>query len=101
MQKKVTLSLNSGVYRDFQSFCELRALLISKKVELIMRDVMSNRLKTSLVSNAKYSKAKQQKATLSIDSKIYSDFQKYCEENAIMLSKKIELIMAGIMEDKR
>jgi hypothetical protein len=31
------------------------------------------------------------KVTLSIDEKIYSEFQKYCDENAIMLSKKIEL----------
>lgn len=31
------------------------------------------------------------KVTLSIDEKTYSEFQKYCEENAIMLSKKIEL----------
>ena len=35
----------------------------------------------------------KQKVTLSIDSKTYHDFQKYCEENAIMLSKKIELFM--------
>jgi len=31
------------------------------------------------------------KVTLSIDEKIYSEFQDYCEENAIMLSKKVEL----------
>lgn len=35
----------------------------------------------------------KKKVTLSLDSKTYSDFQKYCEENAIMLSKKIELFM--------
>jgi hypothetical protein len=40
----------------------------------------------------------QKKVTLSIDSKIYSEFQKYCEENAIMLSKKIELIMKDLLE---
>jgi len=33
------------------------------------------------------------KVTLSIDSAIYDSFQRYCEENAIMLSKKIELFM--------
>ncbi len=35
----------------------------------------------------------KQKVTLSIDSKTYHNFQKYCEQNAIMLSKKIELFM--------
>ena len=33
----------------------------------------------------------KKKVTLSIDSRIYEEFQEYCEENAIMLSKKIEL----------
>jgi len=33
------------------------------------------------------------KVTLSIDSAIYDSFQRYCEENAIMLSKKVELFM--------
>ena len=40
----------------------------------------------------------KKKVTLSIDSKVYDEFQKYCEENAIMLSKKIEIIMKGIIE---
>ena len=31
----------------------------------------------------------KRKVTLSIDSDVYNKFQKYCEENAIMLSKKI------------
>lgn len=35
----------------------------------------------------------QKKVTLSIDDKTYRDFQRYCNENAIMLSKKIELFM--------
>lgn len=38
------------------------------------------------------------KVTLSIDSKVYDSYKKYCEENAIMLSKKIELFMKGQME---
>jgi hypothetical protein len=33
------------------------------------------------------------KVTLSIESSIYDKYKKYCEENAIMLSKKIELMM--------
>ncbi len=37
--------------------------------------------------------AKKKKVTLSIDSQIYDKYRDYCEENAIMLSKKIELYM--------
>jgi hypothetical protein len=40
------------------------------------------------------------KATLSFEEKVYRDFQKYCDENAIMLSKSIELWMKKKMEDK-
>jgi len=39
------------------------------------------------------------KATLSLDRKTYSDFQKYCSDNAIMLSKKVELIMKDIIKN--
>ena len=39
----------------------------------------------------------KKKVTLSVDSKIYSNFQKYCDDNAIMLSKKVELEMKKIM----
>lgn len=39
------------------------------------------------------------KVTLSIESEVYEDFQKYCEDNAIMLSKKVELIMKDIMQE--
>ena len=42
----------------------------------------------------------KRKVTLSIDSKIYGEFQKHCEENAIMLSKKIELWIKEYMEGK-
>ena len=44
---------------------------------------------------------KKKKVTLSIDNKTYSDFQKYCEENAIMLSKIIELFMKKELEDDK
>ena len=40
----------------------------------------------------------KQKVTLSINSKIYKDFQKYCENNAIMMSKKIEIYMKEILK---
>jgi len=35
----------------------------------------------------------KRKVTLSIDSAVYDAFQKYCEDNAIMLSKIIEIFM--------
>lgn len=31
------------------------------------------------------------KVTLSLDSKVYDEFRKYCDKNAIMLSRKIEI----------
>jgi len=44
----------------------------------------------------------KKKVTLSIEDKVYNKFQKFCEENAIMLSKKLELEMEKIMkEDER
>ncbi len=38
------------------------------------------------------------KVTLSIEDKVYDRFQKYCNENAIMLSKRIEIEMKRILE---
>ena len=38
------------------------------------------------------------KVTLSFDDKIYEKFRKFCRDNAIMLSKKLELEMQKIME---
>ena len=43
--------------------------------------------------------ATNRKVTLSIDSNIYDAFQKHCEENAVMLSKKIELFMKKQLEE--
>jgi len=43
----------------------------------------------------------KKKVTLSVDAKVYNDFRKYCSDRAIMLSKKIELIMKDIMKDKK
>lgn len=42
---------------------------------------------------------KKRKVTLSLDDKVYVDFQKYCEENAIMLSKKIELFIKEFLQE--
>ena len=40
-----------------------------------------------------------QKVTLSIDADVYEAFRKYCEENAIMLSKKVEIFMKNEVDD--
>ena len=40
----------------------------------------------------------KQKVTLSIDREIYEKYKKWCEDNAIMLSKKIELFMRDQLE---
>ena len=42
----------------------------------------------------------KKKVTLSLDDKVYGNFKKYCEENAIMLSRRIEIAMGKIMEDE-
>jgi len=35
----------------------------------------------------------QKRVTLSIDDKVYKEFQKFCEDNDIILSKRIERLM--------
>jgi hypothetical protein len=41
------------------------------------------------------------KVTLSLEEKVYEKFQKFCEDRAIMLSKRIENEMKRIMEEDR
>lgn len=40
MRKKVTLSIDSAVYDSFKQFCDDNAIMLSKKIELIMKDLM-------------------------------------------------------------
>ena len=40
--KKVTLSINAQVYKKFKEFCEENAIMLSKKIELIMKDIMKD-----------------------------------------------------------
>lgn len=42
----------------------------------------------------------QKKVTLSFDDKIYEKFKKFCRDNAIMLSRRLEIEMQKIMEEK-
>ena len=43
----------------------------------------------------------KKKVTLSINSKTYDGYKKHCEENAIMLSKKIELFMEKELKNEK
>ena len=45
MKKKVTLSVDGRVYSDFQKFCEKNAFVVSKKIELMIKEVLENRNK--------------------------------------------------------
>tara|TARA_Y100000310_G_scaffold344833_1_gene459857 strand:- start:3729 stop:3857 length:129 start_codon:yes stop_codon:yes gene_type:complete len=40
----------------------------------------------------------KKKVTLSIEKEVYDNFQRFCKDNAIMLSKKIELFMKKELE---
>lgn len=41
----------------------------------------------------------QKKVTLSFDDRIYERFRKFCRDNAIMLSRRLEMDMDKIMKD--
>jgi len=43
----------------------------------------------------------QKKITLSIDSKVYDEFQKFCEENDIIISKRVERLMNKEIDENR
>ena len=42
-KKRVNLSLDKNVYRLFQKYCEENGMVISKKVELYMREELRNK----------------------------------------------------------
>jgi len=44
MQKRITLSVNSDVYKEFQKFCEDNDIIISKRIERLMnRELEENK----------------------------------------------------------
>ncbi|MFH1327214.1 MAG: LamG domain-containing protein [archaeon] len=43
----------------------------------------------------------KKKVTLSLDNKIYTKFQKFCIENGIIFSRKIELLVRDFLRDKK
>ena len=42
----------------------------------------------------------QKRITLNVDSKVYADFQKFCQENDIIISKRVERLMLNELKDK-
>lgn len=38
MKKKVTISLDDKVYKQFQKYCEDRGLILSKQIEFFLRN---------------------------------------------------------------
>jgi len=105
---KATLSLNARIYKNFQNFCKERAIMLSKRVEIELKKLLENKgynehdeqYKTPSSTKKTKTTSKNQKITLSLNDKIYSDFKKFCNENAFLLSKKIELIMNDIMQNE-
>jgi len=45
MQKRVTLSLDDSVYKDFQKFCEDNDVIVSKKIERLMKEFLGDSFK--------------------------------------------------------
>lgn len=43
----------------------------------------------------------KKKVTLSLEAKVYDEFKDFCEKNAIMLSKKIELVIKNILDENK
>lgn len=41
MKKKVTLSIDSEVYKHFQEFCEENDLMLSKRIERLLKNHLS------------------------------------------------------------
>jgi len=37
MRKKVTLSLDSGIYDEFRDFCEENDIMVSKRIERLIK----------------------------------------------------------------
>ncbi len=43
----------------------------------------------------------QKRITLSVDDKVYAEFQKFCEENDIIISKRVERLMLKELGDNK
>lgn len=43
MRKKVTLSLDAGIYRDFQDYCDKNDIMLSRKIERLLKEFMDKK----------------------------------------------------------
>jgi hypothetical protein len=43
----------------------------------------------------------QKRITLNVDSRVYSEFQKFCADNDIIISKRVERLMIREMEENK
>lgn len=43
----------------------------------------------------------KQKITMTVDAKVFAAFKRYCAENGMKVSSKVELLMRQLMEGKR
>lgn len=43
----------------------------------------------------------QKRITLNIDSKVYAEFHKFCKDNDIIISKRVERLMLKELEEKK
>ena len=43
----------------------------------------------------------QKRVTLSLDSRVYAEFQKFCEDNDIIISKRVERLIIHEIEEKK
>jgi len=71
--------------------------MLSKKVEIWMNKELKG-LKDRNKGKTRGVRGKNKKITLSIDFKIYDSFRQYCEDNAILISKIIEIWTKEEME---
>ena len=42
LKKKVTLSLDSKTYDEFHEYCNLNAIMLSRKIEMWIQDFLKN-----------------------------------------------------------
>jgi len=46
-------------------------------------------------------KSEKDKVTLSLNSKVYREFREYCDANAIMMSRKIEIWIENFLKESK
>jgi len=83
--KKAVFFRSLYTYKDLKTY--------KKPIKNICGNLYKARTYSFFMSN--------KKVTISLDSKTYDDFKKYCEDNAIMLSKKIELWMRDFLNEAK